>query len=166
MFLVWLLHFQFKRFNNTMSTQAEELSQVAQQLASAPKELNDAFAHQFESLIQAGVLDKAIKTGSVAPDFTITSVFGDTVSLSELLKQGPVVLSFYRGGWCPFCNIQFKYFNKIFPEVKKLGASLVAISGETKENGLDTVSKTDAKFIVATDSEFQIARKYGLVSIF
>lgn len=68
------------------------------------------------------------REGEQAPDFTLPDALGRAVTLSDLLKQGPVVMAFYRGAWCPYCNLQLHAYQQVFPQIQVLGASLVAIS--------------------------------------
>ena len=66
--------------------------------------------------------------GTPAPEFRLPDVKGDLVSLTNLLRDGPVVVTFYRRGWCPYCNIQLRAYQAVLPQMADLGARLVAIS--------------------------------------
>jgi peroxiredoxin len=80
-----------------------------------------------------------------------------------LLKQGPVVLTFYRGDWCPYCNLQLRAYQAILPRIRELGANLVAISPQTPDNSLSTAEKKGLTFPVLSDGGNAVARRYGLV---
>ena len=117
----------------------------------------------FEKLLASNVAKDAINVGDKAPDFNLPNVKGGNIRLYEALKKGPVVLSFYRGGWCPFCNLEFKALQKRLPEIKVLGASLIGISPETPDNSLSTVEKHQLQFDVLSDAGNVVAREYGLI---
>ncbi len=116
-----------------------------------------------EELRKSGIIDKALKTGDQYIDFTLVNVNGKKVTLSEKLKNGPIILTFYRGGWCPYCNIQLKAYQEKLDEFRKAGGQLIAISPESMESGNTTVKKNDLKFEILTDNLNKEARKYGLV---
>jgi peroxiredoxin len=104
----------------------------------------------------------AIKVGDAAPDFTLSASDGANVKLSELLNSGPVVLTWYRGGWCPYCNLQLQAYQQRLPELKALGAQLVAVSPETPDNSLTTIQKCGLEFPVLCDQFSRTAARYGL----
>jgi peroxiredoxin len=105
----------------------------------------------------------AINVGDTAPDFAIPNAAGKSIVLMDLLKSGPVVLTFYRGGWCPYCNIQLRAYQSVLPQISALGARLVAISPQLPDNSLDTVNKNTLTFDVLSDVGNEVARSYGLV---
>ena len=109
-----------------------------------------------------GVVDRALKVGDRAPDFELPDPAGKKVKLSELLARGPVVVTWYRGGWCPYCNIALRGFHKRLPEIRSAGASLVAISPETPDNSLSTAEKNHLEFEVLSDQGNKVARAYGV----
>jgi peroxiredoxin len=88
---------------------------------------------------------------------------GDQVMLSKLLVKGPVVLTFYRGGWCPYCNLQLRAYQQILPEILALGASLVAVSPEAPDTSLSTAEKNALEFEVLSDVKGEAGRAYRLV---
>jgi len=85
------------------------------------------------------------------------------VRLSELLQHGPVVVAFYRGGWCPYCNLELRALQKSLTEIQKLGAQLVAISPQTPDSSLSTQQKDELQFRVLSDKHSAVARQFGLV---
>ncbi len=105
----------------------------------------------------------AVHLGDQAPDFTLPNAHGQMRSLSELLKKGPVVLSFYRGGWCPICNEQLQSYQADLESFQALGAQLVAVSPEKPESAQDTAVKNMLKFEVLSDEGNDVARLYDLV---
>lgn len=105
---------------------------------------------------------KAIKIGEKAPDFELPDALGVTVSLANLLKNGPVVVTFYRGSWCPYCNLQLRALQDKLPEIKKLGATLVAISPEVPDTSMSKNEISKMEFIVASDQDAKVASQYGV----
>ena len=116
-----------------------------------------------EELRKSGIIDKALKKGDKYIDFTLPNINGEKVSLSKKLKDGPIILTFYRGGWCPYCNIQLKAYQERIEDFKKAGGQLIAISPESIESANSTVKKNELQFEILTDNQNKEARKYGLV---
>ena len=87
---------------------------------------------------------------------------GNMVSSAALRHEGPIVLSFYRGGWCPYCSLELKALQEVNDEIKALGASLVAISPELPDETLSTAEKNDLEFEVLSDTDNKVADQYGL----
>jgi peroxiredoxin len=116
-----------------------------------------------ERVRAAGTIDAALKVGQLAPDFTLPDAFGNPVSVSALLARGPVVLSFYRGEWCPFCNIELRALQRALPTIEQLGATLVAISPETPDHGIVAAEKNKLTFPVLSDFGNKVARQFGIV---
>lgn len=104
-----------------------------------------------------------IGVGDTAPDFVLPNAHNEARRLSTMLEQGPVVLSFYRGGWCPICNEQLQAYQENLDKFKELGATLVAVSPEKPENGNDTAVRNSLKFEVLSDYGNNIARSYDLI---
>ena len=118
---------------------------------------------KIEELRTSSVLDHAIRAGDRAPDFTLPDPQGRAVSFGSLLQQGPVVLAFYRGGWCPYCNIQLRAYQAVLPEIAGLGARLVAVSPQLRDGSLSTVEANGLTFDVLSDVGNAVARSFGLV---
>jgi len=104
----------------------------------------------------------AIKIGEKAPHFSLPNAQGEQVDLEALVKQGPLVITFYRGNWCPYCNLQLRALQERLGEIKALGASLVAISPQVPDGSMtaDDISKMD--FIVLSDQDAKVASQYGV----
>jgi len=128
-----------------------------------PAEVRTEFAKGIEAVQESGILDQAKKVGDKAPDFTLKDSKGKDVQLATLLKDGPVVLTWYRGGWCPYCNIALAALQSELPEIKKAGAQLVALTPELPDKSLDTQQKNKLEFEVLTDLNHKVADSYGLV---
>ena len=105
----------------------------------------------------------AIGVNDTAPDFALPNPAGKSIVLKDLLRSGPVVLTFYRGGWCPYCNIQLRAYQGALAQITGLGGRLVAISPQLPDNSLDTASKNALTFDVLSDVGNKVSRSYGLV---
>ncbi len=104
-----------------------------------------------------------LTTGDQAPGFTLTDATGAMVSLSGLLEKGRVVLVFYRGTWCPYCNLQLNQYQQILAEIKALGGQLVAISPQTPDESLNIKEKNQLQFTVLSDVGNKVARQFTTV---
>jgi peroxiredoxin len=121
-----------------------------------------ALTSPIKQLIDGHAAERALKVGMRAPDFALPEARGAQVSLSELLKSGPVIIAFYRGEWCPYCNLQLRAYQQILPEMHARGASLIAISPQTPDHSLSMAEKNDLAFRVLSDVDNAVARKFGL----
>ena len=147
--------------NQRLATQTQKALQDF--MSSIPEDAQQIVMTAFEKLMKSDIGDNAPSIGDQAPDFELPNVRGGSTSLSERLTQGSVVLSFYRGGWCPFCNLEFKALSDILPEIEARGASLIGISPELPDASLSTIEKHKLPFEVLSDVGNKIANKYGLV---
>lgn len=127
-----------------------------------PADLLAQMDRQTEELLRADVGAKAPALGVPAPDFTLPNAHGHPVALRQLLRNGPVVVTFYRGQWCPYCNLALRGLQQIVPRLAALGATLVAISPQTPDNSLSTVEKNQLEFEVLSDPDGAVAGAYGL----
>ena len=139
---------------------------VAQSATRIPAEIREVMLDANREIIATGIEGSALKTGDKAPDFTLTSAKGETVTLSERLKEGPVVLIFYRGGWCPYCNLELRAYQQELESFKALGASLIAITPESPDNSLSTSEKNELSFDVLSDTGFEASDAFGLTFTF
>lgn len=116
-----------------------------------------------DSVAQSGVLDAAVQMGQEAPFFELTNANGDTVKLKDLLKKGPVVLTWYRGGWCPYCNLTLRSLQEHLPDFTERGATLVALTPELPDNSLDTKEKNELEFEVLSDINSEVGISYDII---
>jgi len=128
-----------------------------------PPEVQQTMQQAGEELERSGISDHSLKAGDTAPDFTLPDVHGADANLADTLEHGPVVLSFYRGGWCPYCNLELQALQQALPEIQTLGAQLIAVSPELPDQSLSTVEKDSLAFTVCTDSGNRVAKDFGLV---
>ena len=123
-----------------------------------PRQLTSPIAH----LIASGAAERALTEGNRAPEFTLPNALGQPVTLSRLLRDGPVVITFYRGAWCPYCNLELHAYQHALPQIEALGATLVAISPQTPDHSLSMVEKRALSFTVLSDVGNVVARRFGL----
>lgn len=114
----------------------------------------------FSTILHAQTDPTGLKVGDKAPLFTGVDNNGKSFSLESALKKGDVVLMFYRGQWCPFCNKQMSQMNDSLAMITNKGATVVAISPEIQENVVKTIQKTKASFPVISDVQMKIMKDY------
>jgi peroxiredoxin len=136
---------------------------IAEGASQLPAGLLKALLSPIGQLIASGTADKAFKEGAQVPDFTLPDARGNMVRLSPLLTQGPVVITFYRGAWCPYCHLVLRAYQQALPQLEAWGASLVAISPQTPDYSFLIAEKMKLTFIVLSDVGNQVARQFGLV---
>lgn len=110
----------------------------------------------------AGVGKDALKAGDILPDATLTSAAGQPVRILELLTKGPMIINFYRGGWCPLCNLELRAYQNILDEIEAAGGQLVAVSPQKPDDSLSTAEKNELKFPVLTDPGNGFAKALGI----
>src|ERR1700689_2331843 len=135
----------------------------AEFLRMAPAGRPALYEAKIEELRAGFALEAAAGGEAPSPGFRVPDVRGNPVSLTDLLGRGPVVLTFYRGGWCPYCNIQLRAYQAVLPQIAALGARLVAISPQLPEQSLATAQTDELTFDVLSDVGNHAARRFGLV---
>lgn len=113
-------------------------------------------------LIASGQAERALKAGAVAPAFSLPDSTGNAVTLHQLLLCGPLVLTFYRGVWCPYCNLDLKALEAASTEIRARGATLVAISPQTAANSEKSRRDNELDFPILTDQGSALADAFGL----
>jgi len=103
-----------------------------------------------------------IQIGEKAPSFSLTNAQGEMTTLANTLKKGPVVLVFYRGAWCPYCNMQLRSLKQNLPEFKKYNAQLITITPQTPDKSAEQFEKEGFPFEVLTDTDYQVMKDYKL----
>ena len=132
-------------------------------MSSLPADDAQIVGASFEKLQASHTGESAVTAGATVPDFTLPAATGALINLYSKLGEGPVVLSFYRGGWCPFCNLELRALRALLPEITALGASLIGISPEIPDNSLTTTEKHQLEYAVLSDIGNSTARAYGLI---
>lgn len=149
--------------SKTLAKQTQETVEAF--IGGLSQDVQQTVSEVFQRLLESNITDHAKGVGDVAPAFRLPNVKGGDTSLLELLECGPVVLSFYRGGWCPFCNLEFKALHDKLPEMQALGATLVGISPETLAVSQQTVRDHQLEFEVLSDEGNQVVKDYGLLMV-
>lgn len=145
----------------TLREQSDQFKVVAAK--QLPAEVRAVFDRSVEHLLAEGVPAEAVKVGDHLATFTLDDATGKPVSLNQLLAAGPAVIVFYRGGWCPYCNLALRaYQQELLPQLDAFGARLVAISPQTPDQSLSTVEKADLAFTVLSDPGSRVARSIGI----
>jgi peroxiredoxin len=127
-----------------------------------PKEALDTMHRATAELIASGQAQRAKKAGEVAPEFTLTDPDGKPMSSRDLLAKGPLVVSFYRGVWCPYCNLELQALQDALPEIAARGASLVAISPQTAPNSRKSQRDNKLGFPILSDVRSDVADAFGI----
>jgi peroxiredoxin len=117
-------------------------------------------------LTETGLGRRAKQIGDRAPVIILPDIHGETFDVATLLAKGPVVVTFYRGGWCPFCNLELKAYQSALPRIAAAGASLVAISPEKPDNTAGTAEKNTLTFPVLSDIGQSVGKAFGIVYAF
>ena len=150
----------------TATTLRDRIAEFTQNMAKhAPPEVVSMLAAEIRKLAESGIANRALAVGARAPDFSLPDARGGKVSLSTLVQTGPTVVTFYRGGWCPFCDLQLRAYQGALTEIRRLGAELVAISPQTPDFAMADVSTKELAFPVLTDAHNHVAKLYGLVFV-
>lgn len=140
-----------------------KLAEMADSFAErAEPEKLEAYLTAIQNLVDSGILEQTLGLNDEAPAFELPNATGETIVLDELLESGPVILTFYRGGWCPYCNVQLQSYQQHLDEFQMLDAQLVAISPEKPDNALSTTEKNELKFNVLSDAHNDVADSFGL----
>jgi len=145
-----------------MSLKAELEAFRSEFMAQVPSEVRDALVRADMELAASGIAQRALKAGDHAPDFRLPDARGGYVRLKGLFATGPVVLSFYRGGSCPYCNLELRALQKALPEIIRLGANLVAVSPQAPDESLSTAEKNELAFSVLSDAGSATATSFGI----
>ena len=141
----------------------QQLSELKTNIKSQiPEEVLKKFDESIQALDESGMANQAPQVGKELKNFVLSNQLGQQRSLSELRKSGPVVMVFYRGGWCPYCNLELRAYQQILPQLKEAGAQLVAITPELPDSSLSTVEKNELEFEVLSDVGADYAKEIGL----
>jgi peroxiredoxin len=139
---------------------AERKQLIAQYV---PPETQAVHARALEELKQSGIADRALAVGATAPAFELKDHNGKLVSSQALLRNGRLLLCFFRGRWDPFCCGQLEAMNLVFPQIGQAGASLAAVSPQTVQQSFFMADQHKLRFPLLSDAGNQVARQFGLV---
>ena len=135
----------------------------AQKLAAVPTEILETMSGATEALKASGIESRAIRVDDQMPDFELPNQHGELRRFSDYLKHSPVVLNVYRGGWCPYCNLEMKALSEALPEIEARGARLVGMAPETPDKAMDTAERHRIRIDILSDAGNRVVERLGLV---
>lgn len=145
----------------SLATDLQDLKTKA--FASAPAAIGQLVIKSTSDFVAGFKTPAATRPGAQFPAFELSDATGTIVSSAALFAKGPVLLTFYRGGWCPYCNLDLRALQSHLEEFKAIGVELVAISPELPDQALTTTEKNELKFTVLSDVGNKLARQLGIV---
>lgn len=145
----------------SLTTQLKKLADASAKRH--PGEAQIIMKKAIDDLVATQMIQDAFKTGDSIPEITLKNALGNDVNIQDILKEHKVIITFYRGNWCPYCNIQLRALQQAVPEFEAKGAKLVVISPETPDNSLTTKEKHELTFEVLSDIDMNVARSLNLV---
>jgi peroxiredoxin len=145
----------------TLASQLEALNAAVR--AQAPAVVLEAIDAANRRLASSGLVQRALGVGQRAPDFVLPDASGQEVDSAKLRARGPLVVSFYRGAWCPYCNLELQAWQRHLPELHAQGAAFVAISPQTPDASLTLAEKQALAYPVLSDVGHRVARQFGIV---
>lgn len=141
---------QIEQFNNELATQV-------------PQEVLEAFGKSIKDLKTKNIEEKSIKLGAIMPDFSLPNAKNEIIHSKEILKSGKMIIAFYRGSWCPYCNLELKALQENLSKINDKKVSLVAISPQSPDNSLTVIEKHNLTFEVLTDKDNTFAKQLGII---
>ncbi len=111
---------------------------------------------------RSGIADLALAVGDIAPEFTLPNSSRRLIAVADLVRRGPLIVSFYRGAWCPYCNLELRAYQAILSEIRAAGGDFIAISPQTPDNSLSMTQKNALEFEVLSDHRNQVAAQFGI----
>jgi peroxiredoxin len=128
----------------------------------APPAVVELFHKTTAELIATGQAERSLKVGDLAPTFTLTDAEGEVISSEAMLNHGPLVMTFYRGVWCPYCNIDLQAIEEVADEIRSLGATLVSLSMQTAESSLKSQRQNKLSYPILVDEGGKTADAFGI----
>ena len=148
----------------TEQTIAEQVAAMQQAANGAADPVMNVFAEEQARLSHQPAPEGAIVSGTGVPDCELLDVHGQPVTLHATLGDRPAVLVFYRGGWCPYCNIALAtYQARLLPELRRRGSGLIAVSPQRPDESLTLRQKRELAFTVLSDPGNVLAARFGIV---
>ena len=142
----------------------EKLQLIQKEMAqNIPVDILNAFGQSLQELIGQNLEDRALKVGDIAPDFTLPDAEGLPVSLYDTLQHNAVIISFFRGNWCPFCMAELTHYQEAINNNLVDSATVIAISPQSIHFNHDLKVQNNLEFRILSDKGNEIADKYGLV---
>lgn len=150
-----------KNARTALEPRLEKIRQwVAQNL---PEEKIAVMERHIAELRESGIQEQILKVGDVAPSFELENQHGERITSSELLKNGPLVVSFYRGSWCPYCVEEVRVLNEVYPQIKEAGADMVVISPQSAARTQKQAAEIRLGYSMLVDKDNHVGKAFGLV---
>ena len=149
--------------NNNTSLEAVLNAKKEAYEKTADESKKKVYADGITAVRESGIESSALQVGDTAPNFNLNNASGESVELYDYLDKGYVVLTWYRGGWCPYCNLTLQYLQRELPEFQKYNANLIALTPELPDSSLNTAEKNELEFEVLSDVGNEVASEYGIV---
>ena len=145
----------------TIREQSDQMKRAASE--KLPEGVVEVFDRSIRDLLDQGIPADSVKMGDRLDPLTLDDATGAPVSLDQILETGPAVIVFYRGGWCPYCNLALRtYQQELLPQLSTYGARLVAISPQSPDESLSTAEKAALDFTVLSDPGARVAERIGI----
>lgn len=143
----------------------KELTEIQQSMATQlPEEVLDIMGSSLSEMLNQKLDSNALTVGDTAPDFSLKSTNQNNVNLYELLKTKPVIISFFRGSWCPFCVTELEHYQKnLVTDKKSIATHFLAISPQKTEISSQLCQNNNISLTILSDEGNEVAKKYGLV---
>ena len=142
----------------------KEIEKLKEELSSkTTDEAKKVMLDAADKLLDLEIRENALKVGDQIPEFELKNAVGKKIMIYELLSKGPLVITFYRGSWCPYCNLELRAYQEILPQIKERRAYLVAISPESPDKSLTFSEKLELDYEILSDINNDVARKLGIV---
>ncbi|REC59427.1 AhpC/TSA family protein [Chryseobacterium pennae] len=146
-----------------MNTLAKQIEHLNQELSSQlPQEILEAFGNSIEDLKTKKINENSVQIGDQMPEFSLPNALGKIISSEDILRNGKIILAFYRGSWCPYCNLELKFLQDHLSRIKDKGATLIAVSPQSPDQSLSMMGKNKLEFEVLTDIDNNFAEKLGI----
>ena len=147
-----------------MSTLKAEIDAYnAEKAKRMPAEVLATMARATEDLLASGVEGRALRQGDRLPEFELPDQHGRRRRVHDYLREAPLVINVYRGGWCPYCNLEMKALQAVLPQIESLGARLIGLAPETPEHAGETATRHAIEIDILSDSGNRVAQLLGLV---
>jgi peroxiredoxin len=151
-----------RRFDMLLQDKLDAFTAMLIRSGKLPPAVLEKFHQSTEALIASGQADRAIQAGERAPEFELADPDGALISSRQLLAKGPLVVTFYRGVWCPYCNLDLQALEAARGEIEARGASLVALSMQTAANSRKSQRDNYLGFPILTDFKGEVSDRFGL----
>ncbi|MBE9563983.1 MAG: AhpC/TSA family protein [Proteobacteria bacterium] len=148
----------------TTATLAEEIKAFQDSfIPNVPEETMNLLMSELQGLIEKRLTESALSKGDDFPSFSLPNADNSALAFNDLTKNGPLVISFYRGAWCPYCNLEMNALQQRLPDITAAGGQLIAISPQIPDKSSDQVTKSNLTFEVLSDAGNKLAKQCGLV---